>query len=221
MADACAEAIADAKLDAATVATVFGSTLGEAATMIGLLDQMWRGEEMSPMGFATSVHSAASGVVSISAGNRAFTTSLSADFDTVAAALLEGWGLVQTLDTPVIVVCGDDESPKDFVPEAQSFDLMAVAISLLPANHQFANGTKPLGKLSWITDARGSILSGEAEPRSSYQRLDPVALTPRAGRNPQVGLLDLAAAVISATSGIVCLDRGTGAGTCINFSANG
>jgi Beta-ketoacyl synthase, N-terminal domain len=210
MADACAEAIVGAGLDAMQVPTVFGSALGEATTMISLLDQMWRGQEMSPMAFATSVHSAASGVVSISAQNRGFTTSLSADFDTASAALLEAWGLVQTMRTPVIVVCGDDDSPKDFVPDHEAFDLLAVAISLCPIDHVFAPGHHALGRLSWPIDAQ----LGLEQPRVS-----PLELTPRVSRNPQAALLDLVGAIIQGANGTVRLDRGRGSGQVISYTS--
>lgn len=205
LADACAQAINQAELDASSVATVFGSTLGEAHTMITLLGQMWRKEEMSPMGFATSVHSAASGVVSISAGNRAFTTSLSADYDTASAALLEGWGVATTMNLPTVVVCGDDRSPDDFVPESEAFDMIAVALAVCPDS---LVGTTPvLGRIS-LPFAR----------ESEVALLDPVNTTPQVHRNPQTGLLDLVAHLASGNKGVVRLDRGLGNGSVVRIS---
>ena len=211
MADACIEAITGAGLDATRVPTVFGSALGEAATMLTLLDQMWRGQEMSPMAFATSVHSAASGVVSISSENRGFTTSLSADFDTASAAIMEAWGLTQTMRTPVIVVCGDDDSPKDFVPDEEAFDLVAVAISLCPSDHVFPDGKRALGRLTWP--------SISAPTGAAPALLASLEVSARVGRNPQAGLLDLVAAVVAGKSGNVRLDRGRGSGHFIAFTA--
>ncbi len=199
LADACTQAIKQAQLDASSVATVFGSTLGEAHTMITLLGQMWRKEEMSPMGFATSVHSAASGVVSINAGNRAFTTSLSADYDTASAALLEAWGVAVTMNLPTIIVCGDDHSPQDFVPESEAFDLVAVALALVPDSVSL---TAPvLGRLSLP-------MRRDAE----LPLLDPIRTTPQVHRNPQTGLLDVAAHLAAGRKGAVRLDRGHGNG---------
>ncbi len=169
--------------------------------MIHLLDQMWRGQEMSPMGFATSVHSAASGVVSISSGNRGFTTSLSADFDTVAAALTEAWGWVQTQKEPAVLVCGDDNSPNDFVPDAEAFDLMAAALCLVPSNHPLPPPARPLARLSL--------------PQQHTPDLAPVTLSPRVARNPQAALVDLVAAIINGARGWVRLDRGLGSGYCV------
>lgn len=205
LADVCAECIQAGGFDAARVPTVFGSTLGEATTMISLLDQMWRGQEMSPMAFATSVHSAASGAVSISSQNRGFTTSLSADFDTAAAALMEGWGLVHSMNCPVIVVCGDDNSPADFVPEAQAFNLMAAAISLCPLDHPFSGEHHALGTLEWPAAGAAPTLPA-------------LEVTPRIGRNPQAGLLDLVAAICSQRGGLVRLDHGHGSGQCIAYT---
>lgn len=202
LADACAQAITQAELDASSVATVFGSTLGEAHTMITLLGQMWRREEMSPMAFATSVHSAASGVVSISAGNRAFTTSLSADYDTVSSALLEGWGVATTMNLPTIVVCGDDQSPGDFVPESEAFDMIAVAIALCP-------DTVP---------SKAPALARISLPftrENECPLLDPIRTTPQVNRNPQTGMLDLVAHLLSGTKGAVRLDRGLGNGSVV------
>lgn len=200
LADVCTQAINQAELDASSVATVFGSTLGEAHTMISLLGQMWRKEEMSPMGFATSVHSAASGVVSINAGNRAFTTSMSADYDTASAALLEAWGVATTMNLPTIVVCGDDHSPEDFVPESEAFDLVAVALALCPEG--VPSKAPVLGRLS-LPLARPSEL----------RLLDPVATSPQVGRNPQAGLLDVVAHLIAGNKGAVRLERGLGNGS--------
>lgn len=205
LADVCAQAIGQSQLDASSVATVFGSTLGEAHTMITLLGQMWRKEEMSPMGFATSVHSAASGVVSINAGNRAFTTSLSADYDTASSALLEGWGVATTMNLPAVVVCGDDHSPEDFVPESEAFDLVAAAIAICPDT---ATCTAPvLGRIS-LPFAR----EGDAS------LLDPMSTTPQVHRNPQTGLLDLVAHLLAGSKGTVRLDRGLGNGSVVQIT---
>ena len=203
MADVCAAAIHQAGLDASQVATVFGSTLGEAHTMITLLGQMWRREEMSPMGFATSVHSAASGTVSISAGNRAFTTSLSADYDTVSASLLEAWGVATMLNLPTVVICGDDHSPEDFVPEAESFDLLAVALAITPTP---SDEHAIVGRVSL------------PHPLVADQPLlPPIASSAFVARNPQAGLLDLAAHLLAGRKGQVRLDRGLGNGCVVTI----
>ena len=109
LAEVFGQAANQAQVDLATVSAVFGSALGQAHTMISLLDQMWReGTGLSPMMFATSVHNAAAGVVSIASKNRGFTTSLAADYDTPAMSLIEAAKLVATRNAPVVVACGDE-----------------------------------------------------------------------------------------------------------------
>lgn len=199
LADAFGMAAAQAGIDPATTAAVFGSALGEVSTMLELLGQMSRGEPLSPMAFATSVHSATAGVISISAGNRGFTTAISANYDTVSAALLEARGVLYTQCTPVIVTCGDEASPRDFVGDDEAFDMVAAAIALAPAG----SSAPVLARL------RGPHRN-EAGPH-----LPPAEVPPRLGRNPQVGLVDLVAAIASGQTGVVSLDRGRGGGFCV------
>jgi hypothetical protein len=199
MADAHKAALDSAKLDGSTVASVFGSALGEVPTMLGLMEQMWRGQEMSPMRFATSVHSAASGVVSISTGNRGFTTSLSSDYDTVAAALLEAWGLIVTTGAPVVVVLGDDNAPAEFLQPEERFERLAVAIAL--GGPSLAE--KGLARVGLPTLGTGTIA--------------PIAVRETLAQNPVVGGLDLAIAALSRQTGRVRLDRDRGSGYCVDL----
>lgn len=155
------------------------------------------------MSFATSVHSAASSVVSISAGNRAFTTSLSADYDTASAALMEAWGVVQTMDLPTVVVCGDDHSPSDFVPDEEAFDLLAVALSLEPWTKAPAPDRTVLGYLSL--------------PHVGKASLGAIETSAQVARNPQAGLLDVVAHLAAGRSGTVRLDRGFGNGQVVTL----
>lgn len=203
LADAYGQALSQSGADASTVASVFGSALGEASTMIALLEQMWRGgTALSPMRFATSVHNAAAGVVSIATGNKGFTTSLGADYDTAAMALLEGVALVRTHGTPVLVACGDEASPERLVTEGQGWGTLAVAVALLPAEQ--APPSQPRLSLP----ARGT------------PDLAPPDVPPWLQQNPVVGLLDLASSVARGHVGHLRLDRGRGLGYCVHI-ANG
>ncbi len=167
--------------------------------MIKLLEQMWRAEEeVSPMLFALSVHNAASGMVSISAKNRGFTTSLSADYDTPAMALCEGLGLVASTGGPVVVVCGDEASPVDLVPADEQFEMLATAVVLAPEGVEGA-----------LCHVRVPI------------REDPTLEAPVGGElslNPQKGLLDLVDCVLAGRTGVLPLDMGRGAGWCAELS---
>ena len=194
LADVVAEAIAAAGADMSLVPTVIGSSIGEAATMIGLLDELWRHHNpMSPADFTMSVHNAASGLISISNKNRGMTTSLAADENTPAAALLEGIGLVLTRNTAVVVACGDEPAPPTLVQHAPPWAMLASAVVLAP----LSLATAPLATLR--------IVAGQkANPRGRFDQL--------LVDNPQFGLLALVDAVLHHASGVIALDRGTGRG---------
>lgn len=212
MADACAAAANQAQLDMSQVPTVFGSALGETPTMISLMDQMCRGEEMSPMRFATSVHSSASGVVSISSNNKSFTTSLSADYDTVSAALWEAYGVMQTMGSPVVIVLGDDPSLEDFVKPQENFDRLAVALALGPIEPEI-KFDENVADPSCAVASLGEISLPEAELAATLASAD---TPPQIARNPVVGALDLAVALKSGREGQLRLDRGRGSGFCVH-----
>lgn len=205
LADAYTEALTGGALDKVTVASVFGSAIGEAATMIGLLDQMWReGGPLSPMRFATSVHNAASGVVSISTGNRGFTTSIGADFDTPAMALVEAIGLVRSTQSPVIVACADEEAPHNLVLDGKGWGMVAVAVAIGPAGS---------GEVKTMTMDEPALLEVDAAS------VAPADLDPMSAQNPQAGLVDLVNAVLGGSSGRLRLDRGRGRGYSVNLWA--
>jgi hypothetical protein len=188
LADVSAEAIKMAGVDASTVATIIGSAIGEAATMIGLLDQMWRMHEpMSPAEFTVSVHNAASGLISIANKNRGMTTSLAADANTPAAALLEGTGMVLARGLPVLVACGDEPAPDNLAGHAPPWRMLASAVVLAPA------GTSPR-----LADL--AVVHGEA-PTLRCERFDPLVVA-----NPQIGLAWLVDAVLRRADGRVALD---------------
>ncbi|TPV96838.1 MAG: beta-ketoacyl synthase chain length factor [Myxococcales bacterium FL481] len=186
--------------DRATVPAVFGSALGEASTMLKLLDQMLRTqEELSPMHFAMSVHNAASGLWSIAGQNRGFTTSLAADHDTPAMMLVETIGLLATLGGPVVLASGDDAAPDQLIPADQRFDLLAVGLALeagdcTPHAPALAKVRGPwIQRVAWPAD----VMPGPLR------------------RNPQAGLLNLADAVLRRRAGLVALDTGEGRGYCV------
>ena len=194
-ADAYGQALKQAGVDAVSCGAVFGSALGEAATTIGLLDQLWRGPGMlSPMRFAASVHNAAAGVVSIGTKNTGFSTALGADFDTPAMALLEGMAFVLAQGLPAIVVCADEAAPENLVEDEQGWDFLSCAVALVPA--QGAAAALPqisapvCGAARWLTPEL---------PRGLAQ-------------SPVVGLLDLVAALADPRAEDARLDRGRGHG---------
>ena len=192
--DAVAEALGQAGVEPRTTPVIVGSSIGEASAMIGLLDQMWRADEpMSPAVFTVSVHNAASGLLSISMKNKGYTTSIAADYDTPAAALLEGIGLLATGHDAVCCVCADEDSPRSLLEHAPHWDMLAGAVVLTRAD-------APGAKAQLTID-----VGGEAD-------LAPAELADAFGHNPQVGILDLIDAVQRGATGALRLDRGKGRG---------
>lgn len=195
LADVVAEAIAQAGADPATVPIVIGSSIGEAVTMIGLLDQMWRRKEpMSPADFTMSVHNAASGLISISNKNRGMTTSLAADENTPAAALLEGIGLALTRNTATVVACADEPAPPTLVQHAPPWAMLASAVVLAPLDD-----TRP--HVATLRVSGGGKATLERGPFTELHT-----------NNPQIGLAAVVDAVLHGRTGTIALDRGTGRG---------
>lgn len=201
LADAYAEALTASALPPATVASVFGSALGEVSTMISLLEQMWRGDgALSPMRFAGSVHNAAAGVVSIGTKNTGFTTSLGADYDTPAMALIEAIAIVLSQQEPVIIACGDEAAPSDLVGGAFGWDAVCCALALVPSE----DAAPELPRLSL--------------PRPGVASLAPPARAEGFAQNPNAGLLDLIDALSRDQRGSLRLDRGRGRGYVLEIS---
>ncbi len=183
------------------VASVFGSALGEVSTMISLLEQMWRGDgALSPMRFAGSVHNAAAGVVSIGTKNTGFTTSIGADYDTPAMALVEAIAIVLNQREPVIVACGDEAAPSDLVGGAFGWDAVCCAVALVPAEDAPAN----LPRLSLPTRATANLTA----PHVPQGFAD----------NPNAGLLDLIEVLSRGERGSLRLDRGRGRGFAVQIA---
>jgi hypothetical protein len=169
--------------------------------MISLLEQMWRGDgALSPMRFAGSVHNAAAGVVSIGSKNTGFTTSLGADHDTPAMALVEAIAIVLNQREPVIVACGDEAAPSDLVGGAFGWDAVCCALALVP----LADAPTELPRLSLPSRAAAS--------------LPPPNLPGGFAENPEAGMLDLIEALSRGERGSLRLDRGRGRGFSVQVS---
>lgn len=197
LADVYHEAADHGGVDITEAASVFASSLGEASTMIGLLDQMWAKEEApSPMAFAASVHNAASGAVSISNKNHAFTTSIAADHDTVAMSLVEAFGIAKRTGGEVLIACGDEAAPEKLVDDENQWTFLCAALALS------ADPDDPR-RIARID------LPSMSQPRDACF-LAP--LDKRLAGNPVVGILDLVDAILAGHEGPVALDRGRGRG---------
>lgn len=107
------QTVTDGGADISTVSTVYASAWGEIDIMVGLLEQIFDGDVgLSPLRFKHSVHNAASGLVSIAAENRGFSTALAAGDRTVEQGLVEALCVLATTETQdVVLAVGDDRLP--------------------------------------------------------------------------------------------------------------
>lgn len=192
MADAYSQAVQASGCDPTRVATVFASAWGETAILMELLEQVAAGEaELSPIRFAGSVHNAASGQVSIAAGNRSFTTSLAAGDDTVAMALQEAIGLLATGWAEVVVVFGDLDPPTELAAAEERCEPLAVSLHI-------HNGTGGRSRLAALGPLRVAQLPVQMVTSTALQA------------NPMAGALELALAVTRGRFGRVGLGNHRG-----------
>lgn len=127
----------------ATLPVVYGSALGEMSTTLTLLDQIGRGEELSPVGFQSSVHNTAAGVLSIALANRSFSTALSAGSETFAMSLLEALSWLASHGGRIAVLVADEDAPSRLM-RAGSFPAAGIGFLLRSAE---AAPSGALGKI--------------------------------------------------------------------------
>ncbi|MDN4051883.1 beta-ketoacyl synthase chain length factor [Massilia sp. YIM B02763] len=134
----------------AGVPTVFCSRHGEVARSLDLLDDLARGEPLSPTAFGLSVHNASAGLFSIARADRANHVALAAGTATLEHAVIEACGLLNDGASMVLVVACDMPLP-DAYAQFQDCDEQpyAFAWALVPA------GAEPL-RLSWRVEAPGA-----------------------------------------------------------------
>jgi hypothetical protein len=124
---ACAEP------ERARARSVFASRHGGINDALPLIEQVARGEPISPTRFSHSVHNAPSGLFALAAGNRAASSAVAAMEDTCAAGLIEALGMLERAPEPdasVLLVAADEPLPEamaGFVAEPAAF---AVALWL-------------------------------------------------------------------------------------------
>jgi hypothetical protein len=109
---------------------VFASRHGSLARTVDLLGSLDRYEPLSPTAFSLSVHNSTAGLFSIARTDRSPATALAAGPDTLAAALLEGVGLLVESKCPVLVVFADETPPPEYQEYMQA-DQPVFALGLL------------------------------------------------------------------------------------------
>lgn len=103
------EVQADAPDDAPLV---FASRYGELSRSVELLEQLARGEALSPMSFSLSVHNAIGALSSIARADTAAYTAVAAGEETLEAAFTEACGLLADGHRAVLVVSYDEPVPE-------------------------------------------------------------------------------------------------------------
>lgn len=185
VAEAVAQAAAQADLDLGRVGIVFGSALGEFGIARTMLGEFRQGEGLpSPTRFHNSVHNGPAAYLSIATGNRGFSTALAAGQETPAAALLEAAALLAERGGAVVVVVADEPPPPPF-PQDPTYAPLAVALAL--------RATPDRSDRAVLRELRGGG-AGDA-PR----------VRPELAAHPCAGALALAAAIWTGAAGAVDL----------------
>jgi hypothetical protein len=96
------------------VPTLFCSRHGEVQRSVELLDQLAKGETLSPMGFALSVHNAAAALFSISQANTCPMSALAAGRDSLPQGMLEAAGMLEAGSPQVLLIAYDGALPEPY-----------------------------------------------------------------------------------------------------------
>lgn len=127
------EAVAQAQVDPATLATVFTSSSGEGTNCHALCETLATPTPMvSPTRFTNSVHNAASGCWHIAVGSRASSTSLCAFDGSFGAGLLEAATSVALGGAPMLLVASDSPYPEPLNATRPLPDHFGLALVLAP-----------------------------------------------------------------------------------------
>ena len=128
------EAVAQARVDAGTLATVFTSSSGEGLNCHLLCETLATPTPLvSPTRFTNSVHNAASGCWHIAVASQATSTSLCAFDASFGAGLIEAATSVCTSGAPVLLVVSDSPYPEPLHATRPLPDHFGLALLLTPA----------------------------------------------------------------------------------------
>ncbi len=138
---------------------VFASRHGDVQRSFELLDQLTRGEPMSPTHFGLSVHNAIAALYSIVRGERGNYIALAAGRSTAEAAMVEAAALLADGAPEVLVVVYDARPPQvyaDFLDEPDPYyawcwrvrsdgEGVRLALETVPADADTASAALPQG----------------------------------------------------------------------------
>ena len=127
------EAVAQAQIDPATLATVFTSSSGEGQNCHALCETLATPNPVvSPTRFTNSVHNAAAGCWHIAVASRAPSTSLCAFDGSFGAGLIEAVTLVRLGGAPLLLVASDSPYPEPLHSTRPLPDHFGLALLLSP-----------------------------------------------------------------------------------------
>jgi len=149
--EVAARACESARIDPATVASVFASTHGDLAVSDYMSDTLARTPNLvSPIRFHNSVHNAAAGYWSIGTGSMQPYTALTAWGDTFGEGLLEALVQADTSGRPVLLVAYDIEARGPLASMQPSRGIVGVGLVVAPTA-----GTTTVARIQWEV-ARGT-----------------------------------------------------------------
>jgi hypothetical protein len=137
------------------VPVVFCSRHGEVARAVALLEDLARGEPLSPTAFGLAVHNASAGLFSIARANRANPVALAGGPATLEYAVIEACGMLAD-GAPMVLLVACDEPLPELLSGFEDCDEQpfAFAWAIVPA------GERPL-RLSWRAET-----APDAPPRT-------------------------------------------------------
>ena len=191
------EAVAQAQLDPAMLATVFTSSSGEGSHCHALCETLATLAPMvSPTRFTNSVHNAAAGCWHIAVASRAASTSLCAFDGSFGAGLIEAAASVQLSGRPVLLVASDSPYPEPLHATRPLPDHFGIALLLAPEP-----SARSIAKLTIaLVDAEIAASACDDAAIDALRRSIPAAaalpllLALARGRGPQRVVLDYLAA---------------------------
>ncbi len=157
----------------AQMPVVFSSAHGEICKSLEMLKVLQAGQELSPTGFSLSVHNAIAGLFSIVFRNREEITVIAPCREGIAAAFVEGLGMLHDGADEVLLILYD-EPIADFYPVAPyklnsshpcvlglriGLDAQGLALVLSRSIEKREDGEQPLQLLAFIR----FLLAGQVE----------------------------------------------------------
>lgn len=143
------EAVAAAKLDAATLPSVFTASNGDGYNCHTINETLASDDrDISPTRFHNSVHNAAAGYCSIATGAMAPSSVLCAHDGSFGAGLLEALTQVVVDNTRCVLVAGDTNYPEPMYSVRKIYDALGIALVLAPSNADSQRTAQALAKIT-------------------------------------------------------------------------